>query len=376
MSVATPSRPLRIVHVITALRVGGAEHFLLRLCKSMRDQGLAEASIISVRDIGEVGRRLAAEGFPVSALGLQTPSAIPLAIGKLARLLRQAQPDIVQTWLYHADFIGGVAARLSRTGPVVWNLRATRPGNNAMTRALMHVNARLSNRLPSSILSCGAATLRAHANIGYDRRRLAVIPNGFDLGHFQPSRPDPDRKEIRFVAIGRQDEVKDFPTFIQAAAIVAKANPSARFAIYGRGVSTSESNRRAVAAAKLGDAFQLFEQVGDVRKVIGEADVFCSSSIEEGFPNVLAEAMLMEVPCITTRAGDAEQIVGETGFCVPVSDVAAFADAMNRMIAMPAEKRRSLGQKARERIATRYELGHVARLYHAHYRNLLVRDHR
>lgn len=112
---------MRIVHVITGLRVGGTEIMLAKLVARM-DRGEFENVVVSLMDPGPVAERIRGVGITVHALGLRRGPAALWGVASLARLLRRERPQIVQTWLYHADLLGLVAARLAGVPRVVWNL--------------------------------------------------------------------------------------------------------------------------------------------------------------------------------------------------------------------------------------------------------------
>src|SRR5690606_32014259 len=86
---------LRVLHLITGLGTGGAEGMLERLVLRMD----AESSVVSMRDVGEIGRRIQAGGTPVSALGMRPGVPDPRAVPRLVRMLRSFRPDVVQTWM-------------------------------------------------------------------------------------------------------------------------------------------------------------------------------------------------------------------------------------------------------------------------------------
>src|SRR5512134_1216123 len=116
---------MKVAHVIIGLEVGGAEMMLRRLLLTQRSQGGAPGTVISLTGLGPVGQRLRDDGVEVIALGMRTSLGAPLAVLRLRRLLLRLQPDVVQTWLVHADLLGGLAARAAGLRAVVWGVRTT-----------------------------------------------------------------------------------------------------------------------------------------------------------------------------------------------------------------------------------------------------------
>src|SRR5688572_8793985 len=114
---------MRIVHVITDLQTGGAEIALKRLIQAQATIPDLRHEVISLRSPGAIGVELQASGVPVEALGMRSLADLPRAILRLTKRFRQTRPDIVHTWMYHADLLGGFAARLAGVRNVIWGVR-------------------------------------------------------------------------------------------------------------------------------------------------------------------------------------------------------------------------------------------------------------
>jgi glycosyltransferase involved in cell wall biosynthesis len=161
--------------------------------------------------------------------------------------------------------------------------------------------------------------------------------------------------------------MKDHETFLNAASRVVGERTSVRFVLVGRDTPTLAP---CVARHGLGDRVFLLGERCDVDRLLPGIDIACLSSISEGFPNVLGEAMACEVPCVTTDAGDARLIVGDTGLVVPPRDPAALAGAMLELIDRGPAGRRILGQAARARIEKEYALPRIVERYETVYEEL------
>ncbi|MBF0625950.1 MAG: glycosyltransferase, partial [Magnetococcales bacterium] len=172
---------IRVTHLITGLGVGGAERMLFRLLAAT-DRARFDHRVISLTGEGPMGRRIRAElGWPVQALGMAPGRPDPRVLPGLIRLLRASRPDLLQTWLYHADLLGLVAGRLARVPRIVWSLRcSTMQSGGWRLEAVKWLLARLS-RWPDAVLANSQAGLEHHRGLGYAPRRWQVIPNGFDL---------------------------------------------------------------------------------------------------------------------------------------------------------------------------------------------------
>lgn len=366
---------LRVCHVITGLDVGGAE---MMLCKvASRLQGLGQHhAVVSLTTEGALGARIRDAGIEVRALHLGRRYPNPFLLIKLARWLRELKPDVIQTWLYHADLVGGVAARLAGRVPVVWGVRQSnleRSVNKPRTMRLARVGARLSRGLPSRIICCSEASRTAHVRLGYDDARMAVIPNGFDLTRF---RPDPvTRGNLRealglaadTVAIGlfaRFDPQKDHHMFLRAAARMAEFGDKVRFVMAGEHiVETNPALAAWIGELGLNGQALMLGRRDDMPALMAAMDIVASSSVGEGFPNVIGEAMASGVPCAVTDVGDTAFLAGDTGRVVPAGDDRALAAAWRELIVMGAGARRALGAAARARVAELFDIEKIAARY-------------
>jgi glycosyltransferase involved in cell wall biosynthesis len=301
----------RILHLITGLETGGAERMLARLVLRT-DRRRFPTAVVSMTGPGAIGPEIAAAGAPLYDLGLRRGRPDPRGLFRLIRILRATRPDIVQSWLYHADLLGLMGRKLGFVRHLVWNVRCTDMTGNAVVRGTL---SRLSG-VPDAVIANSATGERFHRGIGYRARRWAVIPNGFDTDLLQPA---PEARRRR-----------------------------AAFGIGARVVQLGE--RRDLD--RLYPAFDL---------------VTLSSAYGEGFPNVLGEAMASGVPCVATDVGDAAAIIGDCGGIVPPRDPAALAAAWARIAALAPAARAALGLRARARIVENYALDRIVAQYEALY---------
>lgn len=377
----------RIVHVITGLGTGGAEMMLYKLLEATKDAP-NRVLVISLTGDGPVGERIRSIDVPVRTLGMSAYRPNPLLLLQLSRWIRAARANVVQTWMYHADFIGGLAAKLAdRRVPVIWNVRASNLDPavvGAGARSFARLSALASGWLPEQIVTCSQAAAELHIANGYPRARVTVIPNGFDLAQY---RPDPQaREEMRSVLgvmpnevliglVARFHPMKDHETFIRAARQLHNDESNVRFVLCGKEMVWENAELVTwIEQAGLRERFLLLGERSDISRVNAGLDIASlTSRAAEGFPNVLGEAMACEVPCVATDVGDSALIVGETGRVVPPRDHVALAFAWRELIQMGPEGRRSLGQQARERVSKNFSLPAVAGQYEALYTETVTR---
>lgn len=357
---------MRICHVITGLPVGGAQTVLHQLIQHQIAKGWTVA-VCSLTEIGEVGERLQQLGVAVHALGMSRHWPNPVDLLRLRNWLKAQRPDIAQTWLYHGDLLGGVAARLAGVPNVFWNLRQTDlhpQGSRRSTILVAKLCAALSRRIPDKIVCCAEAARTLHAQIGYDATRMVVIGNGVDTSIFQPNSASAkavrtelgvsaDAKVVGLVA--RYHPQKDHKSFIEAAGRVQSRIPDAVFVMCGEDV-TSDNDELAAMIKHMPrpDQVRLLGIRADLPALYSAFDMCVSSSaFGEGFSNIIIEAMACETPCAVTNVGDSWTIVGDTGWQVPRRDPPALAEAMFDALLAPGDLARR-GAAARERVIKHY----------------------
>ncbi len=376
--------PMRGLHVITDLSIGGAQQALTRFIASdawRRD----EWHVVSLVDEGELGAALRASGATVTSLGMHAGRPSWGALRHLVRVMRAWSPDIVVTWLYHADLLGTVAWRHLRDPrpPLAWNLRASDMDMRHyrwlswITRATC---ARLSTT-PDAVITNSDAGRRAHEALGYTPKRWIDCPNGIDIDYLRPDAAlRVSSRDALGVASGdvlvglvaRVDPMKDHATFVAAARRLASLCPRVKFLAVGTGVPASPLLIAATQDPALRDRIILRDAQSDLRPVYAALDIATlTSSFGEGFPNVVAEAMACGVPVVTTDVGDAARIVGDAGVVVRAGDDVGLSTAWGQLAELPTATRAALGASARARIVERYGIEDLASHFRGHLAELI-----
>jgi glycosyltransferase involved in cell wall biosynthesis len=375
--------PLKVIHVITDLGMGGAEMVLYRLISRLHPE-LFESEVISLTSDRPVGGLIRSSGIPVISLGFRPGQPDPRMIFNLVRIMRARKPHLVQTWMYHADLVGGLAARFARLSSVVWGIRHTVADAEALkptTQILARLNAFLSWSVPQKIVCCAEAARRSHIRMGYSPSKMIVIPNGIDANIFHPDAIA--RGKLRQeLGLGDNTPIvgicarfhpnKDYKTFLQAARRILLKMREVHFILWGRGIEWDNGLLEGwVKDQGLGDHVHLLGQRFDSEHVFAALDIFTLSSFTEAFPSVIGEAMACEVPCVATDAGDTSLIIGDTGRIVPKRDAESLATGILDLLYHPEERHR-LGFKARQRISRCFSMEKMVQAYANLYRDIIT----
>lgn len=310
------------------------------------------------------------------------------ALRKLHAVMRVERPEVVQTWMHHADFTGGVVARLAGAGRVVWGIHCreiTRaPGESrwksAVFAQLMPWAARW---VPSRIVSCSQAALEDHAALGYPRGKMVWIPNGIDTQRFRPSMTA--RQEMRdrlgleagapvVGFAGRFHEMKNLPMMLRAFGRLTAGMPQARLVLCGvRFEELDEECRGLVTGLPEAGAVRFLPFQSDPEHFYPGLDVFTLSSRTEACPMTILEAMACGVRCVTTDVGDCGRLMGGEGMVVPAGDEAGLAAGWKKQLEAGAEERAARGEAARRRVVEQFSVERAAARYEEVYETLIPR---
>jgi sugar transferase (PEP-CTERM/EpsH1 system associated) len=360
---------VRVVHLVLSLGVGGLEKVVMDLARFMaRDR--FECRVLCLREKGAQAIRLEAAGIPVESLNCPELPKVRTLL-RLIQRLRELQPQVLHTHNPGPHLFGALAA------PAVWIrvLVHTKHGRNQPRRPLAVMVNRLAALLSNCIVAVSEGTeLVARRVERIPERKLHVIHNGIDPSGF-PSRVQRSATPgCRAIHVARLQRIKDQPTLLHAARLVVDAEPGFRLDIVGDGPDRADLTAL-VEKLGLGGHVRFLGQRDDVANLLAGADLFVLSSVSEGVPMTLLEAMAAGLPAVVTDVGGNREIVvpRETGFVVPPQSPTALADAIVKIMRDPAMAQR-MGEASRRRVEADFDVRQVVARYQALYCKLLGRS--
>ena len=351
---------MKTLHIITTLGMGGTERVLYRLIQhdiKAKTSNITHV-VISLTDDGVYGERLRDLGVPVHCMGMsrgigKLPAITPLlnfisktllGIVPCYRLIKKIKPDVVQTWMYHSNLLGGELARLAGVPAIVWGIRISY--NNSSERLIpswMHrYGTTRSYHTPTFIVGCGPKSSQSHIDLGYAPEPWVTIPNGIPLDTLIPKLTtrqatrkllNIDKDTMALGLVGRFDDQKNHQGLCHTLGLLqsswAKDKPLFHCYLVGTGCTPdNQTLKNWISTAGIQEQVTLLGERNDVPEIMNALDLNLLISHYEGFPNVLAEGMASGTPCVTTDVGDAAYIVGDTGWIVPPGDMEGFRDAI------------------------------------------------
>lgn len=356
----------QILHSITSLNVGGAQHMLLRYIRALTNHNCSSA-ILALMTKGVLEPHARLLGADIYSAGMIQSRPSIAAIPKIKSATARARPDVIHGWMYHGNIAGSLGSRLTRRSPVVWSIHHSiddLTNEKQLSRWLIRLSAFLSYST-FAISYCSATSARQHEKLGFDPSKTVVIPNGTDCDIFKPQ-SDARRRLGRMLGIpadrfiigtiGRSHPMKDHCALVRALDRLLKDGLNVQGLLVGHG---HEEGKAHELARQLGIAerISILGPRDDVADLTPGLDIFVlSSAWGEAFSLALAEAMACGVPSVTTDVGDNAYLLGDRDAVAPPGDVDALTQILKRLVLLEQDERKKLGVAARQRVVNNFSL--------------------
>ena len=355
------SKPL-MVHVITNFAgVGGAEMMLARLIQQTEhDYQHVIIALMKTSNVYQSTLERCQSHYALGWNGLNTLSTV----SQLRALLKKLQPATVQCWMYHANALTSLSViGLAKKPKVVWGIHHSlaSPKEESISTKIALGLSKILSKQPDSIIYCAHSSMQQHQAFGFKNGNSQVIANGVFLDKFQPNPQLHEPIVIGFA--GRYHTAKGYPYLFETMGLLK--DQDIIFKIAGSGASLENPEVKALFDQYQLDSqkVHLLDQISDMPAFYQSIDAFLMTSITEGFPNVLVEAMASGLPCISTDVGDAQYIVQELGEIVPPRNSAVLVQAILNYVQQSNDQRLQLKQAVRERVEAHFSIEKVSQQY-------------
>lgn len=355
------TRKKKVLHLIQSLGMGGCEYMLLRTLPRLPD---FEHTILTLKEPGELAPKFTTAGIAVETAHCEHMLSIA-GIRRLRALVREQNPDIVITYLFHADFLGRLALGGVTQAPIIPFLRST---YNHPRYWIARLFARLTKRLIKRYLANSKAVKDYYVqHIGVAPEQVTVIPNGIDTDFFDQLIPDPKLRET--LSITPEDFVitcvanlhpnKGHRYLLEAFESLWPKFPHAKLLIVGDGEERANLERQANDYRSKVNILFLGRR-DDVPALLRISHLFVLPTLFEGQSNAILEAFAAGVPVITTDIPENRSVIKDsvTGLLVAKSDSSAIFDALQRLLT-DVTLRRTLSQTAHETVRSQHNLSAI-----------------
>lgn len=329
--------PLKIIHIINALSLGGAETLLYRLAT---EDSTHQHIVVSLSRPDWYSPRLQERDVQVHHLNMNSVAAIPKALLRLNQIVRKSDADVVQCWMYRSNLFGSAIAKLAGK-PVVWGIHCSSlEPLKPRSRAAARLGGLLARWNADFVINCSTRSVEIHRSLGYSAVEGAVIHNGYDPRVFFPDeesrqaareelglRPD----DFAIGSISRWDPQKDIPNLLSALKAVSEGGIHARCFLLGASLGPDNAGlRQMIRDAGCDGLVVPLGPRSDIQNIARALDLHVLSSCgAEAFPNAVAETMLSGTPNAVTDIGDCALMVGQTGWVIEPRDAPKLAEAIS-----------------------------------------------
>lgn len=359
-------KKIKIVYFIGSLRLGGTEGQVAELATRL-DKTLFDVEICCIAQGGSLVEFVASRGIKTQIFnfylvrGKYSPYSyihLPCEFWRIYRYLKQIRPDIVHSFLYTAYIVGVICGRLAGVPITIASRRSL--GYFKEGSILKQPLENFVNKFTDYVLVNSEAVRRdVLRREKIDPKKIHLIYNGVDLAKFQKQVDVPKiRQQLNIPdgslvigVVANLIHYKGHKELIESARLIKPKFPRAKFVFVGRDGGIKQALERMIKDYVLEDMIIFTGDRNDVPELIQAFDILALASYEEGFSNVILEAMASSKPVVATDVGGNPEAVvnGETGIIIPPRSSKLLADAIIQLLADP-QLRQSMGIKGRQRV--------------------------
>lgn len=361
---------MKVLHIITNFSaVGGAEMMLSRLIHAQPNCQHYVVALMQINKTYQTALQSCEAYYALHWNGVNTLQSI----AKLRKIIQDVQPDVIQGWMYHANVLATLSVMgLKAKPPVFWSIHHSlaSPKEESISTKVALLMSRYLSGFAGGIIYCAQSALQQHQAFGFRNPQQIMIPNGIEMERFQfHSFTENSPLVVGFA--GRFHPAKGYPYLVETIAKL-RGYP-VQFKIAGRGANLNNLELKGLFERHQVDFNQveLLDQVEDMSAFYASLDLFLMTSITEGFPNVLVEAMASGVPCVTTDVGDAEFIVQKNGYVVAPRNSQQLRDAILSYMSLTVEEKKDFKLNSRQRIESSFSIENVSQQYLSAWESIL-----
>ncbi len=375
---------MRIIHIINSLNKGGAEGNLFRLSERQKKKykNKIEITIITLIKNGYYENKLKKKGIKILSLNFNQKDKLSFLIKKIIRLryiLRTINPDIIQTWMYHSNFIS-IFIPKKYHHKIFWNIRHSELNfriSKKLTILISFICGFFSRLIPNKIIYCSEKSIRFHENIHfYSKKKTSLIYNGFSEKIYYPSKKlrtnfrkkNKIKKDpIILGYAGRYAKQKNIETLLISFSKIINNYDNIYLFMAGKNINSENIElKNLVLKYKVNKKVIFLGQQKELLEFYNGVDLLLLSSHSESFPNVIAESMLCSTPVISSNAGCAKKIIGNSGFVLDKNDYISFTKGLNKTLNFYLSKKKNwkiMQRNARIRIKNNFSIERMSEKY-------------
>ena len=375
---------MKIVHIINSLKKGGAEGNLYRLCKIQKKKykNKIDIIIITLIDNGYYEYELKKKGIKILSLRINEENKIFDFIKKITKLrkyIKKINPDIIQSWMYHSNFLS-IFIPKKYYNRIFWNIRHSELNlriSKKMTILLSIICGLFSRFVPKKIIYCSEKSIKFHENNQYYcKKKTRLIDNGYSDKTYYPSnnlrlnfrkKNKIKKTDIILGYAGRYAKQKNIESLLNAFSKIVKNYENAHLYMVGKEINLQNKELiNIISGLNIKDKIVLLNEQKNLLEFYNGIDLLVLTSHSESFPNVIAEAMLCSTPVLASNAGCSKKIIDKYGFVLNKNDYLSITKGLKRSINILENKKRnwkSLKKNVRLQIKNKFSIEKMANNY-------------
>lgn len=341
---------MKVLHIINSLKKGGAEGNLFRLCISHKKKykNKIEIIIITLLSNGYYEQHLLREGIKVFSLNLDKKDKLLNLIRKINNLkkyVNKINPDIIQTWMYHSNFLSLFVNKKFRNR-IYWNIRHSELNLKISKKTTILVSiicGLFSKIVPKKIIYCSEKSIKFHENsYFYSKNKSSLVNNGYSHKSYYSStklrlkfRTKYKIKKSYFILgyAGRYSKQKNIESLIISFSKLIKEYDNVYLYMAGKDINSSNKKLfNIINNYKIQEKVIFLDEQKNLLEFYNGIDLLTLTSHSESFPNVVAESMLCATPVISSDAGCAKKIIYNYGFFIKKNNINSIYEGLKKTI--------------------------------------------
>ncbi len=379
-------KKIKILYIINSLQIGGAEKNLVSLCNYLsKNQNNInyEIHILSIDDISSYYKKYL-KNIKIYELNYKQNNSF-LVFFKIYNLINKIDPDLIHSWLYGSDLIATIISILQKRKNIVWSIRSSNTMRhlNFFSRMFVRILSIFSGMIPKKIIANSHNGKKDHINLGYEKSKIEVIHNGYNLNNINNLKKTSVRNFLRSQIgigkdyilignIGRDHPMKDHSTFVRSAYFLKKKINKVKFLILGKGIKQNKKLLKQINDKNLkNDVILLEPKSVDINDIYQILDIFClTSSDSEGFPNVLVESIINNTLTVSTDVGDSTKIVNDPNLIIPIKKPKQIANKLYKIMNFKTQKKTNLLKGLKSNLSN-FNISLISQKYLEIYQNII-----
>lgn len=349
---------MRILHIVSDLDRGGVEKQMIEVIRALPN---LDHHVFSLLGDGPLFSEI--ENTNITFAAQKNPLKL---LREIRSLIKEIRPNVIQTWMFHSDLFGGLAA-IGTGRPVVWSYHASKLERSSLkftTYVVIRTLGILSHVVPKLVIACSDSSYHAAVENRYSKWKVEVIYNGIRTNHYIPLSEPRVQTERVVVLPARWHVHKGHRIILEAWKLLKENQVPGKLVLMGDGIDKNNIDLNAlIVEYGIVDSVALLGEVSDMRGAYQSADIVAISSLTEAMPLALVEGMSSGLVPVVTDVGDMRKMIGAAGFICQAGNALDLSRALERALLADDSEIKTRSELSRALAVENYDIGITASKY-------------